>query len=68
MAGSATLAGQPIGDDGTDSPLAEGPARTGLNLGTIAPNQTKKIDLSLVSPARGPLNCHATVTFTAPAV
>ncbi len=35
------------------------------NLGTLAPEQAKRIDLQLVSQTRGPTNCHATVTFTA---
>jgi hypothetical protein len=35
------------------------------NLGTLAPDQSRRIDLTLVTPTRGPLNCHATVTFTA---
>ena len=35
------------------------------NLGTLAPQQTKRVDLVLVSPARGALNCSASVTFTA---
>jgi uncharacterized repeat protein (TIGR01451 family) len=35
------------------------------NLGTLAPQQARRIDLSLVSQTRGALNCHATVTFSA---
>ena len=35
--GSATLDGVPITDVGRDSPLAQGGAKTGLNLGTIQP-------------------------------
>jgi uncharacterized repeat protein (TIGR01451 family) len=35
------------------------------NLGTLAPQQARRIDLSLVSGTRGALNCHATVTFSA---
>ena len=35
------------------------------NLGTLAPQQTRRIDLSLVSQTRGALNCHAMVTFSA---
>ncbi len=34
------------------------------NLGTIAPNQSRRLDVALVSKSRGPLTCHATVTFT----
>jgi hypothetical protein len=34
-------------------------------LGTLAPEQTRKIDMVLVSSARGTLNCSAAVTFTA---
>jgi hypothetical protein len=35
------------------------------NLGTLGPQQARRIDLTLVSQARGALNCHATVTFSA---
>jgi uncharacterized repeat protein (TIGR01451 family) len=35
------------------------------NLGTLAPEQSRRIDLQLVANARGPMNCHAVVTFTA---
>jgi hypothetical protein len=35
------------------------------NLGTLAPEQSRRIDLQLVAKARGPMNCHAVVTFTA---
>ena len=35
------------------------------NLGTLAPQQTKRVELVLVSQARGALNCSASVTFTA---
>jgi hypothetical protein len=31
----------------------------------LAPNQTQRLDLILVSKTRGPLNCQATATFTA---
>jgi uncharacterized repeat protein (TIGR01451 family) len=34
------------------------------NLGTLPPEQARRIDLTLLSQNRGPLNCHATVTFT----
>lgn len=34
------------------------------NLGTLAPQQMRRIDLSLVSQSRGVLNCPATVTFS----
>jgi hypothetical protein len=35
------------------------------NLGTLAPEQARRIELSLVANTRGATNCHATVTFTA---
>jgi uncharacterized repeat protein (TIGR01451 family) len=35
------------------------------NLGTLAPEQTLRIDLTLVSQTRGAMNCHASVTSTA---
>ena len=35
------------------------------NLGTLAPDQLRRIDLSLLTKARGQLNCQATVTFSA---
>jgi hypothetical protein len=35
------------------------------DLGTLAPEQTRHIDLQLVAQTRGATNCHATVTFTA---
>lgn len=38
--GSATLDGKPLADNGTDTPLAAGDAKTGVNLGTVAPGQT----------------------------
>ncbi len=34
-------------------------------LGTLAPEQTRRIELHLESSTRGPLNCQASVTFTA---
>jgi uncharacterized repeat protein (TIGR01451 family) len=34
------------------------------NLGTLAPEQSRRIDVVLVSQVRGTLNCQATVTFT----
>ncbi len=34
-------------------------------LGSLAAGQTKKVDLQLVSENRGPVNCQASVTFTA---
>jgi hypothetical protein len=34
------------------------------NIGTLTPDQSRKIDLVLVAPTRGPLNCQATVTFS----
>ncbi len=33
-------------------------------LGTLPPEQSRRIDLVLVVPARGVVNCHATATFT----
>ena len=35
------------------------------NLGTLAPEQSRRIELTLIPETRGPANCHATVTFTA---
>jgi hypothetical protein len=35
------------------------------NLGTLAPEQARRIELTLVSQTRGATNCHATVTFSA---
>jgi hypothetical protein len=35
------------------------------DIGTLAPEQVRKIDLVLVPGARGVVNCHASVTFTA---
>ena len=35
------------------------------NLGTLSAEQLKRIDLTLVTQTRGPLNCHAVVTFSA---
>jgi hypothetical protein len=35
------------------------------NLGTLAPEQTRKIDLLMIVGARGVLQCNAAVTFTA---
>lgn len=35
------------------------------NLGTLAPDQARRIELVLVSQTRGTLNCHASATFTA---
>jgi len=34
------------------------------NIGIIEPGVTRRIDLHVVSSVRGPLNCHADVTFT----
>ncbi|HZZ79260.1 MAG TPA: hypothetical protein VFE62_12130 [Gemmataceae bacterium] len=34
------------------------------SLGTLAPEQSRRIDLTLIANARGPMNCHAVVTFT----
>jgi hypothetical protein len=50
----------------TSEPIASNEADELIwNLGTLAPQQTKRVDLVLVSPARGALNCSASVTFTA---
>lgn len=38
------------------------------NLGTLAPEQTKRIDLTLIAQTRGPINHNASVTFAAAAV
>lgn len=35
------------------------------NIGTLNPDQTRKIDLVLVTPTRGQLNCQANVSFSA---
>ncbi len=34
------------------------------NLGTLAPNQARRLDLTLLTKSRGSMTCHATVTFT----
>jgi putative ABC transport system permease protein len=40
---SMTMNGRPLRDVGGDSPLAQGLARTGLNVGTLAPRATVRI-------------------------
>lgn len=41
--GSTRVDGRPLGDRAGTSPLAQGPARTGLNVGTLAPRATIRI-------------------------
>lgn len=48
----------------SDPPAANEIGELVWNLGTLAPEQTRRIDLQLVSQVRGTLNCQANVTFT----
>ncbi len=41
--GSATLDGRPLNDRGGQDPLAQGLARSGLNIGTLGPGRTARI-------------------------
>jgi putative ABC transport system permease protein len=51
--GTTNLDGKPIGDKNGQSPLAQGLARTGLNLGTVSPGE--RIELSFVARANEPV-------------
>ncbi|MDQ2939298.1 MAG: DUF11 domain-containing protein, partial [Actinomycetota bacterium] len=43
VAGTTTLAGKPLRDKAGQSPLAQGLARTGLNIGTVPANKTVEL-------------------------
>jgi len=51
--GTATLGGRPLPDPSEGSPLAQGAAQTGLNIGTIAPGAT--VRLTYVARVDGPM-------------
>jgi len=59
--GTATLGGRPLPDPTGGSPLAQGAAQTGLNIGTIAPGATvrltymARVDTLVRAPAALPL-------------
>ncbi len=51
--GTATLGGRPLPDPSEGSPLAQGTAQTGLNIGTIAPGAT--VRLTYAARVDGPM-------------
>lgn len=53
VSGSATLNGRPLADEGGQSPLAQGIARTGLNIGELGPGETARLSY-LARAGQGP--------------
>jgi uncharacterized repeat protein (TIGR01451 family) len=50
---------------GSEPPATNDGGELVWNLGTLSAEQSKRIDLTLITQTRGPLNCHAVVTFSA---
>lgn len=64
--GSVTLDGAPLADVGSDSPLAQGAAKTGLNLGTIPPGATVTADYvaKVTTPVASAASLHGRTSFS----
>src|SRR4051812_3200484 len=60
--GSTTIDGRTLPDKGKQSPLAQGVARTGYNVGTLAPG--KKLEVSYVARAGGSIPSTATLRLS----
>src|SRR4051794_31865905 len=60
--GTTTIGGRAVPDAGRQSPLAQGVAHTGYNVGTLAPSE--KLRVSYVARAGGPVPSTSTLRLT----